>query len=241
VSGSPASTPKSSVCLVQPHPLAVRELLQKLSARCRVFIVPDCQAFPRYVVSNPSELVFIFDKATATRPMGLCLEALRRVCPEPKAILLTQASAPEEQFQLLSLGLKGVILYKDVVDQLRQAVLSVISGGYWVAEEVLAQYVLHRSGKPGVSSSGALTHREAEVLELLRHRFSNKEIGLKLVLSESTVKFHLANIFSKLGVRDRQSVRDLLDVMHHHPKPPASSSSSIATPAPLQLRSRRAP
>jgi DNA-binding NarL/FixJ family response regulator len=234
-------TPKSNVCLVQPHPLAVKDFSRKLGARSRVFVVPDCQAFPKHAISNTPELVFIFDKATVTVPMGLCLETLRRFCPEPKAILLTQASEPEEQFQLLSIGLKGVILYKDVVDQLRQAVLSVISGGYWVTADVLGQYVLRRLGKHGVRNSDVLTHRESEVFQLLKHRFSNKEIGLKLVLSEGTVKFHVANIFSKLGVHDRQSVCDLLDIDHHgHLNPSAPKNSSTATLPPSQFRSLRA-
>src|SRR5438270_719609 len=57
-------------------------------------------------------------------------------------------------------------------------------------------------------TQNVLTDREGEVLQLLKHHLSNKEIGLKLVVSESTVKFHVANIFSKLGIHDRQSVLD---------------------------------
>jgi DNA-binding NarL/FixJ family response regulator len=156
-------------------------------------------------------MVFIFDQATMTLPMAVCLQNLRRIYSEPKAILLTQASTPEEQFQLLSLGLKGVVLYKDVADQLRKSVISVANGGYWLTSDVLAQYVLRRSAKTVVGNGHTLTQREGEVLQLLKHRFSNKEIGLRLTVSESTVKFHVANIFGKLGIHDRQFVEDLAE------------------------------
>lgn len=210
-----ARTPKPNVYLVQPHPFAVRELFQKLSDRYRIFVIQDSKAISKCEVSNTSELLFIFDKATITLPISFCMESLRRLSPEPKAILLAHASTPEEQFHLLSLGLKGIILYKDALGQLQDAVLSVSSGGYWLTREVLDQYVLRRSTKGGLRVGCGLTEREAEVLQLLKQRFSNKEIGLKLLLSESTVKFHVANIFTKLGVHDRLSVLDLLELENH--------------------------
>jgi DNA-binding NarL/FixJ family response regulator len=233
MSFSRARTPKPNICLVQPHPLALREFSQQLSASYRIFVVQDCKAVHTCGVSNASELIFIFDKATITLPISLCLEALRHLCPEPKAILLAQASSPEEQFQLLSLGVKGIILYKDVLDQLIPAVLSVTSGGYWLSREVLAQYA-RRSPRNGLGNADDLTSREAEVLKFLKQRFSNKEIGLRLVLSESTVKFHISNIFAKLGVHDRVSVVDLLEIAnqnHDAPRPPTGNiSSTVALP-----------
>jgi DNA-binding NarL/FixJ family response regulator len=93
--------------------------------------------------------------------------------------------------------------------------MCVISGGYWVTPDVLAEYVLLRSSKAGLRNGNGLTDREGEVLELLKNRFSNKEIGLKLVVSESTVKFHVANIFSKLGIHDRQSLLDFVESDDH--------------------------
>jgi LuxR family maltose regulon positive regulatory protein len=49
-----------------------------------------------------------------------------------------------------------------------------------------------------------LTHREIEVLRLLVGSLTNQEIAEKLCISENTVKTHLANIYGKLGARDRR-------------------------------------
>lgn len=48
-----------------------------------------------------------------------------------------------------------------------------------------------------------LTKREVEVIELLLQGLSNKEIGNKLFVSESTIKTHLWNVFKKRGVKKR--------------------------------------
>ena len=68
--------------------------------------------------------------------------------------------------------------------------------------------MLEEFGKdPGVRSPGApydeLTQRELQVLQLAANGLSNKELAGKLVISEKTVRNHIANIFSKLQVNDR--------------------------------------
>lgn len=51
--------------------------------------------------------------------------------------------------------------------------------------------------------SGVLTTREAEIILLMTGGYSNREIASALCISEGTVKNHVSNILSKLGVRDR--------------------------------------
>lgn len=54
-----------------------------------------------------------------------------------------------------------------------------------------------------------LTERELEIVQLVSQRLANKEIGVKLHISARTVGTHLANIFDKVGVRDRTALGDL--------------------------------
>jgi DNA-binding CsgD family transcriptional regulator len=53
----------------------------------------------------------------------------------------------------------------------------------------------------------AITQRESQILELVKRRLSNKEIGAVLNIQESTVKFHLSNVFSKLRVSRRSELQ----------------------------------
>ena len=60
-----------------------------------------------------------------------------------------------------------------------------------------------RLGKSRSAGPGILTAREGLIIGLLQRRLSNKEIGAALGISENTVKFHLSNIYRKLGVANR--------------------------------------
>ena len=63
--------------------------------------------------------------------------------------------------------------------------------------------VLVQSNSQTVPASDGLTEREREVLALMVEGLNNGEIAQRLVVSPSTVKFHIANIFDKLGVDNR--------------------------------------
>ena len=56
---------------------------------------------------------------------------------------------------------------------------------------------------PALADNKQLTAREREVLRLLAHGFSNRDIGAELYISETTAKFHVGNILRKLGVSRR--------------------------------------
>ncbi len=200
-----------NVFLFEPHPLAIEGLRTALKRITQVSVFPCLDS-----LSLPSDAqidwsVFVFDKVTHDSAVPSGLNRLRARYPGSKAIIIESTSSPEEQFQMLSLGFKGVLVYQDVTQNLPPAILAVASGGYWVDSTVLEQYVMSRSQRMG-SKGGTedFTQREIEVASLLRRRLSNKEISASLAMSEGTVKFHIANIFSKLGVRDRWAAADIM-------------------------------
>jgi DNA-binding CsgD family transcriptional regulator len=71
-------------------------------------------------------------------------------------------------------------------------------------------YVDLTSARNSIRATGiaTLTVRENQILDLLRRRYSNKEIANHFGISESTVKFHVSNVLTKLNVNDRRDVKD---------------------------------
>jgi len=100
-------------------------------------------------------------------------------------------------------------LLKDVSsEKLYEAIRAAAKGEYFlhpaVTAKVVAEYSrISRIGDMESSLENPLSAREIEILKLVASGKSNKEIADILVIAEGTVKNHLSNILSKLGVKDR--------------------------------------
>ncbi|UIZ15809.1 response regulator [Streptomyces sp. R527F] len=126
-----------------------------------------------------------------------------------RTIMLTTFDADEYVYEALHAGASGFLL-KDVRrDDLVHAVRVVAAGESLVAPSVarrlIAEYTARPAGRPAPSAGRleALTARERETLLHLARGLSNAEIAAALVVSEHTVKTHVGNVLSKLGLRDR--------------------------------------
>ena len=126
-----------------------------------------------------------------------------------RVIVLTTFDLDEYVFDALQAGAAGFLL-KDVTrDDLVHAVRVVAAGDALLAPSVtrtlIEQYVRHpqRGGRLAGDEVSRLTPREQEVLVLLARGMSNSELAEASVVSEHTVKTHVASILAKLGVRDR--------------------------------------
>ncbi|WP_369031783.1 MULTISPECIES: response regulator [Streptomyces] len=141
------------------------------------------------------------------------LEAARRVCAQStcKVVMLTTFDLDEYVYEALYAGASGFLL-KDVRrDDLVHAVRVVAAGDSLLAPTVtrrlVADIVRSRREKataePTPQRLEILTGREEETLRLLARGLSNAEIATTLFVSEHTVKTHVSNVLSKLGLRDR--------------------------------------
>jgi two-component system, NarL family, response regulator LiaR len=127
--------------------------------------------------------------------------ALSQSCPETRVIALT--SFEEEDFveEALKAGATSYLLKNVDADELAHAIRAAYRGRAVLAPE--ATQALIRATRRVPEPHYNLTDRERDVLALLVEGLTNPEIALRLAIKNSTVKFHLGNLFSKLGVTTR--------------------------------------
>ncbi len=131
-------------------------------------------------------------------------EATRRILAlgKPvKIIILTSFHERDLVQQALAAGATSYLLKNVTADELAKAIRAVYSGFSILAPEATQALVQASRQQPGVGAD--LTKGEREILALLVKGSSNLEISDHLSISVSTVKYHLTNIFTKLGAKNR--------------------------------------
>jgi DNA-binding NarL/FixJ family response regulator len=130
--------------------------------------------------------------------------------PQIRIVILTTFDDRELIHAGMQAGAQGYILKDITAEQLATTIHGVAQGQVLlhldVANEVFGSFTEAPPAAPkgGVASDlSQLTGREQEILALLAHGASNREISETLFIAGGTVKNHLSNILSKLGVRDR--------------------------------------
>jgi two-component system response regulator FimZ (fimbrial Z protein) len=205
-----SSTTVVSISLFINHPLAlryIRDLLQKEND-FHIFInttqfVSDSPAPPRVAIVDSEALPFAFSRY---------LTNLRVQLPDSKILVLGHELSDIEICQLLLLGIHGFIAYERLEKDLVSGVRKLWNNHLMVPPRVLEQFAQYapsmkrRTNDPPFKFSA----RQRVALDLLQQGLSNKEIATAMQVSTRTVKFHLSNIFSKIGVHDRHSLIDML-------------------------------
>ncbi len=124
------------------------------------------------------------------------ITAIRKEFPDARVIVLTTYDGDEDIYRSLQAGAQGYLLKDMFFEELEEAIRKVHGGSRRIPAQV-AERLAERMG------SSDLTARETEVLEQIVAGHSNKAIATRLNISEATVKSHINNILSKLGVSDR--------------------------------------
>jgi DNA-binding NarL/FixJ family response regulator len=124
------------------------------------------------------------------------IAAIRKAFPGARIIVLTTYDGDEDIYRSLQAGAQGYLLKDVFFEDLEDAIRKVHAGSRRIPSVVAERLAERMSGSD-------LTGRELEVLQQIVAGRSNKEIGSHLNISEATVKSHINNILSKLGVSDR--------------------------------------
>ncbi|MBD3885309.1 response regulator transcription factor [Phormidium tenue FACHB-886] len=124
------------------------------------------------------------------------IASIRQNFPNARIVILTTYDTDEDIYRGLQTGAKGYILKDAPLDELLKAIRTVHAGKQYIPPEVGAK-LAERLSRPQLSD------REREVLQLMAQGKSNQDVADNLHIAENTVKYHVNNILSKLGVGDR--------------------------------------
>ena len=200
---------KIAILLSDDHPLlrqALKSLLEKEDDFEIVAEAGDGEEAARLAIELRPDVVIM----DISMPKLDGLEATRQIkaaCPKTAVLALTVHNDDQSILEILQAGAAGYLVKSVFGDEVVQAIRAVVAGDMVLSPSIGQRLLKHAAQYPtkplSLESGEKLSTRELEILKLAARGMMNKDIGLSLGLELRTVKGHLSNIFSKLGVGSR--------------------------------------
>jgi len=156
---------------------------------------------------RPDVLVLDY-KMPFVRDFRALLDRVLQRDPTVRALVLSAFANLDMITRAADGGARGYVLKTTRLSSVVDAIRAVGAGGVWIdpslPRKLFAEFQRRAAGPDEVESlDTGLSRREREVLACMAHGASNRDIAVKLSISQETVKTHLRHIFAKLGVRNR--------------------------------------
>ncbi len=147
-------------------------------------------------------------------PPGRCgivaCEEIHRDFPQVKILIVSMYADPEYLYYTLRGGANGYMVKNSSPAELFAAINSILAGNIYIhpkMREILGS-TLSADEMERLAQAQQLTTRELEIVRLLAHGYTNREIAEQLFLSAKTVEAHRSKIYSKLGIKTRAELVD---------------------------------
>jgi DNA-binding NarL/FixJ family response regulator len=151
--------------------------------------------------------VVVMDVAMPEMNGLVATKELKRTHPTISIVVLSRYDEDAYIQELLGAGASGYVLKRSPSSELLSAIRAVTTGQTYLDRGIGARMAgAMRKGPPKVPTSPVVSERENQVLRLMAHGHSNKEIAATLGISVKTVEVHKANAMRKLGFRGRTDV-----------------------------------
>lgn len=199
------NSPQIRVMLVDDHAMVRRGLATFLKVFDDLLLAGEAAsgdaAIKLCAEMSPLPDVILMDMVMPGMDGTATTRAIRHQHPDVQVIALTSFKEDALVQSALQAGAIGYLLKNVSSDELAQAIRAAHAGRATLSPEA-AQALVHLASQPPTPGQD-LTAREREVLALMIKGDNNNEIAATLVVSPSTIKSHVSNILSKLGVASR--------------------------------------
>jgi DNA-binding NarL/FixJ family response regulator len=164
----------------------------------------------RVLVGRPTDVILLDAELPAGSAVAFCAEMTRRV-PAPRVVLLSATSEAQRIVDAVRACAVGWVGKDESIDHLLRVIRGVVRGETWLPSrelgEVLRLLIADQDERRGCDELLAtLTQRERDVLFHLVEGEGRKEVAERLQLSANTVRTHLQNLMTKLGVHSTLEV-----------------------------------
>ncbi|CAA7613949.1 response regulator transcription factor [Magnetospirillum sp. UT-4] len=197
------------VLLVDDHALfreGIRLVLESLvDAPIEVTEASDFLQALEAVRADPSIEIALVDLCMPGMDGFTGLEALRHAAPDTHTVVVSASEDPEDVRRAFTCGAVGYITKGSSTASMMEGIRTVLGGESYLSPNIRLPDSPEAPRRRPVSEPAAtlLTPRQRDVLGMLRHGKSNKEIARDLDLAEITVKLHVTAILRALGVENR--------------------------------------
>jgi NarL family two-component system response regulator LiaR len=190
--------------LADDHAVVRHGLRFMLEQRQDIRVVGECDDGAQAValVAELTPEVALLDLLMPIMDGVLATREMKRLVPSTQVVILTSYSEDELVFSAIRAGAISYLLKDCSPGELVEAVRAAARGESKLHGSIAGR-VLREMQHPQSSPLDELTPRELEVLTQIAHGRSNHEIAVELVISEPTVRTHVASILSRLHLADR--------------------------------------
>jgi DNA-binding NarL/FixJ family response regulator len=199
---APLDKPPMRVAIADDHRLMLDGIKRALETAPDIKVVGEAMTGEDLVAMVPRVRpdVVILDMRMPKGDGLATLQALQKSHPDLKVIMLSMFDDPENIEKALGYGAAGYVVKSINPLDLPSTIRGVFEGTVYHPRGVSAGST---GSEPPGATPGGLTNRELAILKLVAEGLSNLDIASKLFVTEQTVKFHLSNIYRKLGVGNR--------------------------------------
>jgi len=199
-----ASPASASTLILDRQPLWLSALQQVLEGTGFADVrstTSEAQALQLLGEHQPA--VLLFEPEACVSETSSFLEAVFNERPGLKVVVVSDSDDPDRIGECLRAGVSAYVLKRAEPQDIAMAVRQVFQQSIHLAAPVRTEAPLAAASARSDEDLAGLTRREREILSLVADGSSNGAVARKLWVTEQTVKFHLSNIYRKLGVSNR--------------------------------------